>query len=235
MTPTLTDALRWTREGTALVGRVVAELTDAQFGEPSLLPGWSRATLLGHVGLNAVALGNLVIWAATGVETPMYGSMEQRNADIERASLEAPADLVARFRTSAADLDAAMAHLSAAAWETEVRTAQGRVVPASDIPWLRAREVLIHAVDLAGSVDWADLPEDFLRTLIAEIAAHRSRVGTGPALRIEAPDGTEWAVEGTGDAASVWGPVPALAAYLAGRETADVTADGGPPVLPPWI
>ena len=30
----------------------------------------------------------------------------------------------------------------------EVVTAQGRTVPATEIPWLRAREVYVHVVDL---------------------------------------------------------------------------------------
>lgn len=33
-------------------------------------------------------------------------------------------------------------------WTHEVRTAQGRTVPASETVWMRTREVWVHAVDL---------------------------------------------------------------------------------------
>ncbi len=49
-------------------------LTDAQTREPSLLPGWSRGHVLTHIARNADGLGNLLVWARTGVETPQYPS-----------------------------------------------------------------------------------------------------------------------------------------------------------------
>src|SRR5690625_2550856 len=71
--------LAWARGGTAYFARKLNELTDAELFRPSLLPGWTRAALIAHVGYNARALTRLCEWARTGVETPMYASTAQRN------------------------------------------------------------------------------------------------------------------------------------------------------------
>ena len=75
--------LPWVDTGTALFLETVAGLSDTDLAAPSGLPGWTRAHVAGHVARNADALGNLVTWARTGVETPAYASPEQRAADIE--------------------------------------------------------------------------------------------------------------------------------------------------------
>ena len=47
-------------------------LDDAALRQPSRLPGWTRAHVLTHIARNADGLVNLVTWARTGEETPMY-------------------------------------------------------------------------------------------------------------------------------------------------------------------
>jgi maleylpyruvate isomerase len=56
-------------------------------------------------------------------------------------------------------------------------------VPASEVPWLRAREVCVHAVDLATGLAFADLPADFLTALCDDVTTKRSASG-GPAVTI---------------------------------------------------
>src|ERR671930_1390843 len=77
------ETLGWAFDGQQRIEESVAVLTDAQARAPSGLPGWSRGHVLTHLARNADALVNLLTWARTGVETPMYASGEQRNADIE--------------------------------------------------------------------------------------------------------------------------------------------------------
>lgn len=238
MSRTLADALRWVDEGTALVQRALAEVgTDEVLAQASGLPGWTRKHLLAHLAANADAVGNLVRWAATGVPTPMYSSPKQRNADIEAGSHRSASDLLEWFDRSAAALDAGFAGLSEAEWQHEVVTAQGRTVPASETPWMRTREVMVHAVDLDGGVTFDDLPADFLEALATDIVGKRSASG-GPAVHVE-PTGTDtcWQVPGEGEPATVTGPLAQVVAWLAGRPHHDVaTADGGPaPLLPPWL
>ncbi len=239
MTRTLADALRWTAEGTDLVRRALTAsgATDAGLEAASALPGWTRKHVLAHLAANADAIGNLVQWAATGERTPMYASPEQRNADIAAGALRPAGELVSWFERSAAALDAGFAGLLEEAWRSEVVTAQGRTVPASETPWMRAREVMVHAVDLDAGLSFADLPADFLTALGADIAAKRAASG-GPAVAVEATDAlVTWQLPGEGSAVRVTGPIAQVVAYLAGRPHVDVTAaDGSPaPILPPWL
>ncbi|WP_207947891.1 maleylpyruvate isomerase family mycothiol-dependent enzyme [Metallococcus carri] len=232
------DTRRMTDEGTELFVQTVDGIADAQFAEPSALPGWTRAHLIAHVADNADALGNLVHWAATGVETPMYASAAQREADIERGAGQPPSELRARVKLSADRLAQAFDALTPEAWAREVRTSKGLPVPASATVWMRAREVLIHSVDLAVGVGFTDLPRDFLVQLVGDITRQRSR-GDGPALDLVADDGAgRWQVSGangSGDQATrVTGSLPAIAAYLAGRPGPALTSEA-PPQLPPWL
>lgn len=199
------DSLRWVEHGTGLFLAQVAPLGEEEMSRPSILPGWTRKHLVAHVAANADALGNLVRWARTGEPTPMYSSADQRTADIEAGAKLSATELKARVNEAARTLAAAMAALTGDDWRNEVVTAQGRTVPATEIPWLRAREVCVHAVDLGTGLTFAHFPEDFLSALVADI---RGRRGLDNVPR---------------------GPLPEVAAYLAGRphSLADV-ADLGP-------
>lgn len=236
MTRTLGDSLRWLEEGTALAASAVAELSDEELARPSLLPGWTRLHLLAHLAANADALCNLVHWAATGEPTPMYSSPTQRNDDIEAGATKPARELREWFAGSATALAQQLAVLDEPAWQRSVVTAQGRTVPATEIPWLRVREVMVHSTDLGAGIGFAGLPADFLRALIEDIAVKRGS-GDGPALIVRDDAGTEWSIPGAGEPVAVHGRLPDLAAYLAGRPWSDVTAEDGTsaPELPRWL
>lgn len=199
---------RWVAEGTALCRKALVDLEG-----PSQLPGWTRKHVAAHLALNAEALLNLVEWAHTGVEKPMYASVDQRNADIEAGALRPAGELLTWFDESAEQLTTAMAELTDEQWQNRIRTAQGREVPATEVPWMRSREVMIHAVDLGTGVTFADLPADFLEKLCADIRTKR------------------------GDVPDVQGPLPEIAAYLAGRPYNSVLTPDGDPAQPlqPWL
>lgn len=206
--PVMDRVLEWVDEGTALCRRALDEL-DA----PSLLPGWSRRHVAAHLSLNAEALGNLLHWARTGEERPMYPSAEARNADIEEGTSRSADDLRAWFDSSASVLRASMSTLTDEQWQAPVRTAQGVPIPAAKIPWMRSREVMIHAVDFGAGITFADLPPDFLEALCDDIRTQRT------------------------DVPEVTGPLPEVAAYLSGRPYTNVLTPTGSPAdpLPPWL
>lgn len=233
----LSDARRWTRDGTTLF-LAEADLDEAALGEPSALPAWTRRHLLAHVAANAGALGNLVHWAATGEPTPMYSSPGDRAAGIERGALLPDAELGAWLRAAAQALDDAMAKLSAGQWQAPVLTAQGRTVPATEVPWLRAREVYVHAVDLATGLSFAELPAGFCAALCADVVAKRAAAqASGPALVLEALDtGGRWQLPRDNEPIVLAGPLAEITAYLTGRAHKLTTARGEPaPVLGPWL
>jgi maleylpyruvate isomerase len=173
----------------------------------SILPGWSRRHLVSHVAANADALGNLVRWAVTGVPTPMYACPEARTAGIMRGLEMSPRELDSWLRRSATDLVLSMQSVTGEQWTHRVVTAQGRTVLATEIPWLRARELYVHAVDLGLGVGFADLPADFLEALAADVIAKR------------------------GDVPDVDGPLSERVAWLTGRPH---VLDGAPD-LGPWL
>jgi len=237
MAADLTDARRWTRDGTTLF-LAEADLDEAALGAPSALPGWTRRHLLAHVAANAGALGNLVHWAATGEPTPMYSSPGARAAGIEGGAQLPDAELGAWLRRSARALDGAMAKLSDQQWQAPVQTAQGRTVPAAQVPWLRAREVYVHAVDLATGLSFTELPAGFCTALCADVIAKRaSAQASGPALVLEAADtGGRWELPGDSEPVVLPGLLAEITAYLTGRAHKLTTAGGEPaPVLGPWL
>ena len=185
-------------QGTKLFLDAVAELSDDAFDEPSALPGWTRRHLVAHLHHNAEALRRLVSWAATGVEQPMYASVNARAEEIEQGALLPVTALRELLSASAAALESDLDALPDKGWAAEVRTAQGRLVPASQIPWLRAREVCIHAVDLRSGVTFADLPDGFVAELLVDVVRKRAAAGEGPAL-------AAW-LTGRADAAPTLGP-----------------------------
>ncbi|MBM0236186.1 maleylpyruvate isomerase family mycothiol-dependent enzyme [Micromonospora sp. ATA32] len=207
MPRTHVDSLKWVEHGTELLAAQVAALDEQAMTEPSALPGWTRKHLVAHVAANADALGNLVQWARTGERTPMYSSMDQRNADIESGAKLSATQLAAWMNGSARNLAVAMDALTADRWPAEVVTAQDRTVSATEIPWLRAREVCVHAVDLGTGLAFADLPDGFLSALVVDIQAKRGLAAV--------PDG----------------PLPEVVAYLAGRSH----SLAGVPDLGPWL
>lgn len=236
MRRTLTDARRWMQQGTQLLLAGVDGLGEEGYAQPSLLPSWSRKHLVAHVAANAEALGNLVLWAATGVETPMYASLEARVAGIAKGTALAAEALDAWLRTSAETLEEGVQQLNDDRWSQPVVTAQGRTVAATEIPWLRAREVCVHAVDLGRDVTFAHLPADFLLALGDDIVGKRRAAPDGP-LRLEANDANgSWELAGDGDRVTIAAPLTDLVGYLSGRTTTLSTIGGTlAPALPAWL
>lgn len=186
-------------QATRLLLATVDRVADTDFDRPSLLPGWTRRHVVAHVHYNAEALRRLVHWARTGEPTPMYESDERRDAEIEEGSRLPVSTVRAMLRDSAEALARDLDDLPEEAWQREVVTRQGQTIPATAIVWLRAREVAVHAVDLAAGVDFTDLPEDFVRALVEEVVARRLDSGEGPALArwltgraTEAPELNSW-------------------------------------------
>lgn len=245
--PERSDSLAWAGDGAAHLRGLMVRMGDEAFRAPSLLPGWTRAHVLTHVARNADAMVNLVTWAKTGTPTPAYESRERRDADIEAGATRAPQEIRADVAASSDRLAEAVRTMPEQAWAAEVETPQGIRLPATVIPWGRAREVWIHAVDLDVGASFADMPPPMLTVLIADVSADRgARAGcprmvlevgdTGEALTVgPGPDGDDGPA---GDLGTVRGSAPDLAAWLLGRTTGTGlrTADGTKPgPLPAWL
>ena len=176
------DNLVWMTQGYEFFLAQLKLNDDAALEGPSRLPGWAGKHLLSHVGHNARALGRLAHWASTGEPTPMYPSTDARAQEIE-AGAAWSVDRLREFVEEEQDkLATALDGFAEDTWHAEVVTAQGRTVPASTIPWLRSREVWIHACDLPVAADYAEMPADFLDALIKDAVTRRSAQGTAPEI-----------------------------------------------------
>ena len=80
--------------------RSVDGMTDDQWGQPSLLPGWTRADVVAHLTLNAEALSGALEGVHEGRPVPMYASQEARDSDIAALGNIAPSQLRDRFLAS---------------------------------------------------------------------------------------------------------------------------------------
>ncbi|MEB3980077.1 maleylpyruvate isomerase family mycothiol-dependent enzyme [Mycobacterium sp. 663a-19] len=223
---------RWLGSETARLLRTVELLRERDPLEPSALPDWSLGQLLTHIARNADALCNLLQWAKTGIETPMYASTEQRNDDINRGALRSIAIIVDDVVSTARKFDAALRSMTQDDRRQGVRTAQGRSIPASEISWLRLREVVVHHVDLGADFD--AIPGDLVGELLNEVAAMLQAKPQWPSIALEATD-SAFAVAASGPV--VEGTSTQLLGWLTGRSKgSDLrVGPGGLPPLPTWL
>jgi maleylpyruvate isomerase len=215
-----------------------ATLSPAALAGPSRLPGWTRGHVLAHLARNADALRNLLTWARTGEETPMYASPEARDADIEAGAGRPLLEQLADLRATADRFARATAELPPAAWATQVTVRSGRVMAAAEIPWRRLIELRMHHVDLDAGYDCADLPQDFadreLAHLLDGLTGHE---GIAAVELRDTGSGRTWTIgAAAGPELTVSGSCRELLAWVSGRsrgEGLSVTPDVPLPALPP--
>jgi len=226
------ETLDWMRDGEARVLGFVAHLDDDALAAPSRLPGWDRAHVVGHLARNADALQNLVTWARTGIETPMYASVEQRADGIEEAAAQDPDTLRSDVVAASERLLTALDALGDETWDAQIRTARGRPITAAEIPWMRVRENWVHAVDLGTGATLADMPAGAVDRLVDEVAGGLAGRDDCPAVTLTATDrdpGRHWTIGPEGDGTEVSGTAAELLAWLIGREPGDY------PPVPAWL
>ncbi|WP_280468421.1 maleylpyruvate isomerase family mycothiol-dependent enzyme [Nocardia cyriacigeorgica] len=218
-------------ESTRRLLATIDSLDDAALPEPSLLPGWTRGHVLAHLSRNADSLVNLLLWARTGVEIPQYASAFLRESDIQEGAPRPLAEQRTDFVESAERFAGLARTLSPEQWQAEVRTRQGRPIPATEVVWMRWQEVEIHHVDLDAGYTHTDWPADFIARLLPEAATALSATATEP-FEIITPDLTTTIGEGT-PTHTITAPTADTLVWLLGRTTPDTLPRPLPP-LPAW-
>jgi maleylpyruvate isomerase len=235
--PALSRHLDWMAEGHRYFLARLEQVSDAKLGKPTALPGWTGRHLLSHVGHNAQALARLAYWASSGEPTPMYRSPSARADEIERGAGWPVAELREFVAHEQDQLVAALDKIAEPDWDAELVTAQGRTVAATTIPWLRCRELWIHASDLQGGQGFEDFPAEFVDELLADVLARR-RQTSGPLVALRPTDRPGLLDSEERGARRIEGPAAELARWLTGRSGGDAlrTEDGAPlPTLSPWL
>ncbi|MGH3937850.1 MAG: maleylpyruvate isomerase family mycothiol-dependent enzyme [Pseudonocardiaceae bacterium] len=224
--------LKWAADGQAVFEQAVAGCDDVH--GPSRLPGWTRGHVVTHVARNAEGLVRLLSWARTGVQTPMYPSLEARAAGIEEGAGRPLAEQLDDVHRTGEAFASAAQNLSPQHWAATVRTTRGDPVAASVVPWMRVCEVWLHLVDLDAGAELDALPENVAAELVRDVASWMdSRVSTRVVVQIP---GWERVTFGQGEVPmEVSGPVQELAGWLTGRSSGDgLIAPDGLPKLPSW-
>ena len=238
----LSQSLASLQKATSRVVTAAAALDDAAMRAPSRLPGWSRGHVLTHLARNADGLANLLRWARTGTETPMYASAQARDADIEAGAGRPAAELTADLAASAAPFAAQAADLPGDAWTAQVRLLRGPALPARRVPAIRLFELEIHHVDLGTGYGPGDWPADFVAASLPWVAGVFAEREDTPVCRLH-PDGRDtWLTIGAGEPAAapagVHGPPADLLAWLLSRGDGTGLRVSGDdhtlPVLPAW-
>jgi maleylpyruvate isomerase len=197
--------------------------------------------VLTHVARNADGMVNLLHWARTGTQTPMYTSAQSRAADIEAGAGRPAAGLAADVRDSAAGFAAEAASMPDDAWTAQVRALNGPPFPALGVLERRLSEVEIHHVDVAAGYSPGDWPEDFVSEALPRVAesfAGRDDMPPCVAWADGAKDSFRLGPEQAGPPSAIIRGQPAdLLAWLLGRDDgARLTLARGDalPELPPW-
>jgi maleylpyruvate isomerase len=228
--------LGWVTDGQQLAEHAAAGLDAAALRGPSRLATWSRGHVLSHLARNADALTNLLTWARTGVEARMYSSPAEREDGIRAgAPRELPEQLADLTESGARFLRAAHA-VPEDRRSFPVISGQGRRIPASEVPWLRVREIWLHLVDLDAGYDIDVLPDAIAWALTADVAAWMTP-RTQATVDLHA-HGLAAVRLGPGTTAGsvIEGSAQQIAGWLTGRVSpARLTATGGFPDLPGWL
>jgi maleylpyruvate isomerase len=225
------------REATERLDRLVSALDDAGMRAPSLLPGWTRAHVVTHLARNADGLVNLLTWARTGVEHPMYASNADRDADIEEGAGRLAQVLHEDLRAASDRFAVAGERLTDSQWSANVVARLPAPFPASNIPAMRLFELWVHGVDLDAGFSFADIPDELVETAVGLAVSRHLDRPEGPSvhLRVTLPDGREatWDLVGGTDVHEVSGEAVPGIAWLTGRgDGAELS--GEVPVLPAW-
>jgi maleylpyruvate isomerase len=164
-------ALELVHRATQSTVQTVDRLTDSQWAEPSVLPGWSRAHVIAHLTNNALGISRAIHGLRSGHPATIYDSDAARDKDIENLARRRVDDVREIFLASVTDVYDALRHLTPYLREQTVqRTPGGQVLSVEELVLMRWREVEIHHADLdAGFThqDWSPEFVDYFLPLVS--------------------------------------------------------------------
>ena len=210
-------------------------LNDDDMRANSQLPGWSRGHVVTHISRNADALCNLVRWAETGVESPMYESREQRDADIDAGADRSAHDLRVDASASAGRFLQAINELDVRHEDAFVSRMPGtETFPARHVALLRRTEIEVHQADFGLGFTHRDWSSDFAEVMLGRARNDRA---DGPAMELRSTDTDgQWTYGVEGEGPEITGKAVDLAWWVLGRGDGGglVSSNGMLPQLGKW-
>jgi maleylpyruvate isomerase len=216
----------------------VDNLDDVAVHGPSRLTGWTRGHVVSHLARNADGLVNLLHWARTGIESPMYPSPADREADIEEGAHRLVQVQQEDLRAADERFFMATEVMSEMDWEAGVTDRHGDPLAVSLVPWMRLTEVLVHHVDLNVGLDFdrvVELAGEQAELLVDYVVTRYDDQPGIPSLRlvVDLPSGDEriWLLGDGARRTEIRRPAAPALAWLTGRER----QAAGLPALPAWM
>lgn len=194
---------------------------------PSVLPDWTRKHVALHVTFNAEGFLRLLDWAKTGVENPMYPSRKWRDEQImEAAAHTSGSDAITIAHEVAEELTEEFGSMTEESWGADLISGRGDPITAAHIPWLRAREVWIHSLDLGIGMTTRDFPTEVVDRLLADVEGVWTARSEPVHYRVELTDRPEaepWLIRSghadqiPAEPVAVRGEAAEVLSYLTGR------------------
>jgi maleylpyruvate isomerase len=206
------DALRF-EAIQRLLGDTIG-ISDAQWREPSRLPGWSRAHVATHLARDGDLIYELTTAGLAGRE-PDLPTPQQRFAALERGAERTGVELQIDLDTSAGRLGQAWSEVSD--WHRPIHF-QGRVQPLAVLPLARLNEICMHHLDLRTEFSLDQIGEEAAGWLLAWVYSLLAPRWQRPVVEVISSTG-QGGILGSGT--KVIGPVRGtdadLWAWLTGR------------------
>nr|WP_108871650.1 maleylpyruvate isomerase family mycothiol-dependent enzyme [Tessaracoccus timonensis] len=203
--PEVLDAIR--TQTTRLLGTTI-EFDEDDWAAPTVLPGWTRSHVAAHLVEQATRFTK-ALNAGEGNEPEPDAS--RLRCQWERQAIEDGLALQTRLDESAGQLQDALARLEHR--DQTVQIADGWDAPASLVPALRLRELVVHHFDLIGH-EALDVPTSTLLT-IAEFETIRPCNAELPPVLLVADEGFSARIGAeSGDTTTVIGPLADLCLWL---------------------
>ncbi len=143
-------------------------LTEPDLRAASLLPGWTRAHVLGHVARGADAMRHLLVGVRSGQDRSAYAGSQAWQADIEYRAGLGPRELADDLADSAMALRTVTRQLPDERWQLPVLIPGSASFPAAELLVRRLAEVELHHCDLGAGYTPADWPPVFATMELAE-------------------------------------------------------------------
>jgi maleylpyruvate isomerase len=207
------DVHRWKTEATQrLLGYTIA-LTEDEWHEPALLPGWSRAHVGTHLARNADHFRSVLNAIGVGAPQPEQPSPTDRRHELELGADRTGLELQIDLDGSAGALQNAIETISD--WTPRIELDGGKV-PLSALPLARLHEVEVHLLDLDCGFQVDEIPAEPAEWLL-RWTLFRLRWANLPAMKLAGDSLTVSIGMGTDEPMQLHASDARLWAWLAGR------------------
>jgi maleylpyruvate isomerase len=155
------------RRGTAYFARILKGIKDEDLDVASMIPRWTRRHVIAYIAYQARQLALMIEAVHDGSPVPVFDTQTMSKLIEDGATLPARA-LRNLFDHAEVHLNVVWRDLSADNWAAAVML-DGTQVGIRETPWIRARAVWVHAVDLASQGTFLDFPVVLLNELLNDL------------------------------------------------------------------